>query len=154
MKNAAKKWGLTILGWVLLVVGVAALPLPGPGAMIILAAMFVLATQYEWAERRLERVKAWALKGATDSVKSWPRILASLVGVAWLLGLGIYWGVRPPAPDWWPLVEEYWLVGGWGTGSTLIFSGLVAAGLLVFSFVRLREADDEQGRSRLDNAAT
>ena len=155
MKSAAKKWGLTILGWVLLVVGIAALPLPGPGAMIILAAMFVLATQYEWAERRLDRVKEWALKGATDSVKSWPRILASLLGVAWLIGLGIYWGIRPPAPDWWPLAEKYWLIGGWGTGSTLIFSGLVAGGLLVYSFVKLREPEDEpQGRSRLDSAAT
>lgn len=155
MKRAAKKWGLTILGWLLLVVGIAALPLPGPGAMIILAAMFVLATQYEWAERRLDRVKEWALKGATDSVKSWPRILASLLGVAWLIGLGIYWGIRPPAPDWWPLAEKYWLIGGWGTGSTLIFSGLVAGGLLVYSFVKLREPDDEpRGSSRLDSAAT
>lgn len=155
MKSAAKKWGLTILGWLLLVVGIAALPLPGPGAMIILAAMFVLATQYEWADRRLERVKEWALKGAADSVKSWPRILGSLLGVLWLVGLGIYWGIRPPAPDWWPLAEKYWLIGGWGTGSTLIFSGVVAGGLLAYSFVKLRETEDEsQVGSRLDSAAT
>lgn len=151
VKNAAKKWGLTILGWVLLVVGIAALPLPGPGAMIILAAMFVLATQYEWADRRLERVKAWAMKGAADSVRTWPRILVSVLGVVWLVGLGVYWGIRPESPGWWPIADKWWLVGGWGTGTTLIFSGLVALGLLVYSFIKLRETD---GSTSADQART
>lgn len=137
--SVVKKWGLTVLGWLLLVLGIAALPLPGPGAMIILAAMFVLATQYEWADRRLEGVKKWAMKGAADSVRTWPRILLSVLGVAWLIGFGIFWGIRPPAPDWWPLASKWWLVGGWGTGSTLIFSGVVAGALLVYSFVKLRD---------------
>ena len=153
VKNAAKKWGLTILGWVLLVVGIAALPLPGPGAMIILAAMFVLATQYEWADRRLEGVKAWAMKGAADSVRTWPRVLVSVLGVAWLIGLGIYWGIRPESPGWWPIADKWWLVGGWGTGSTLIFSGLVAGGLLVYSFVKLREKDGSGSADRASTAA-
>jgi hypothetical protein len=142
VKKAAKRWGLIILGWTLLLVGIAALPLPGPGAMIILLAMIVLATQYEWAEQRLDRVKEWAMKGAADSVRTWPRILLSLLGVAWLLGFGTYWGISPPAPEWWPLRESWWLIGGWGTGATLIFSGLVAFGLLVYSFVKLRDRDD------------
>ena len=58
MRQALKRWSLSILGWLLLLVGIAALPLPGPGAMIILLAMVVLATQYEWAARRLDGVKA------------------------------------------------------------------------------------------------
>ena len=44
--------------------------------MVILLAMVVLATQYEWADERLDKVKVWALKGAADSVKTWPRIIA------------------------------------------------------------------------------
>jgi uncharacterized protein (TIGR02611 family) len=138
VKDAAKRWSLTILGWVLLLVGIVALPLPGPGAMIILLAMIVLATQYEWAERRLDGVKRWAFQGAADTVKSWPRIAASTFGVLWLVGFGILWCVRPAAPDWWPLRDSWWLIGGWGTGATLIFSGLVAGGLLVYSFLTLR----------------
>ncbi|ROR90535.1 PGPGW domain-containing protein [Nocardioides aurantiacus] len=140
MKEAVKGLGLKVLGWVLLVAGIILMPAPGPGAMVILLAMVVLATQYEWADKRLDKVKVWALKGAADSVKTWPRIIASLLGVAWLVGLGIFWGMRPPAPDWWPLRESWWLIGGWGTGSTLIFSGVVAFGLLVYSFVKLRGA--------------
>jgi hypothetical protein len=141
VKKAAKRWTLVILGWLLLLIGIAALPLPGPGAMIILLAMFVLATQYEWADRRLERVKAWALRGAADSVRSWPRVVLSLFGVLWLIGFGVLWWVHPPAPSWWPLADHWWLVGGWGTGVTLIFSGVVAFGLLVYSFVKLRDPD-------------
>ena len=140
MNETVKGLGLKIFGWLLLLVGIAALPLPGPGAMIILGAMFVLATQYEWADKRLDRVKVWALKGAADSVKTWPRIALSLLGVVWLVGLGIFWGIRPDAPGWWPLRESWWLIGGWGTGATLIFSGVVALALLVYSFVKLRGA--------------
>jgi hypothetical protein len=157
VKQAAKRWSLMVLGWLLLLVGIAALPLPGPGAMIILLAMFVLATQYEWAERRLERVKEWALKGAADSVRSWPRIALSLFGVAWLIGFGVLWCVHPSAPSWWPIADRWWLVGGWGTGATLIFSGVVAGGLLVYSFVKLRDPDSpdpgKQAEQRYDAPA-
>ena len=139
MKQAAKRWSLIALGWTLLLIGIAALPLPGPGAMIILLAMFVLATQYDWAEKRLDRVKEWALKGAADSVKTWPRILLSLFGVVWLVGFGVLWCLHPEAPDWWPLRDGWWLIGGWGTGATLIFSGLVALALLIYSFAKLRD---------------
>lgn len=133
-----KGWALKALGWVLLVVGIVALPLPGPGAMIMLLAMVVLATQYEWAERRLERVRDWAMKGAADSVKTWPRIALSLAGVAWLVGVGTLWLLQPPVPSWWPVDDGWWLLGGWPTGATLVFSGVVAFGLLVYSFVKLR----------------
>jgi uncharacterized protein (TIGR02611 family) len=150
VKQAVKRWSLRILGWVLLLVGIAALPLPGPGAMIILLAMVVLATQYEWAERRLDGVKEWAFSGAADTVRSWPRIVASTLGVLWLVGFGILWCVRPPAPDWWPLRDSWWLIGGWGTGATLIFSGLVAFGLLGYSFVELRERGEAAGPGRAE----
>ena len=145
MRQAVKRWSLMILGWLLLLVGIVALPLPGPGAMIILLAMIVLATQYEWAERRLDGVKRWALQGAADTVRSWQRIALSLFGVAWLLGFGVLWCVRPAAPDWWPLRTSWWLIGGWGTGATLIFSGLVALGLLGYSFARLRGPGEAPG---------
>ena len=105
--------------------------------------MALLATQYEWAERRLEPVKKAALRGAADSVKTWPRILLSWWR-AWLIGFGIFWIVHPPAPSWWPIDDKWWLFGGWGTGCTLIFSGIVAGGLLVYSYRNFREIKDAQ----------
>jgi uncharacterized protein (TIGR02611 family) len=141
VKQAAKRWSLIVLGWVLLIVGIIALPLPGPGALIIFLAMIVLATQYDWAEERLDKVRDWALRGAADSVRTWPRIVLSIFGVAWLIGFGVLWCAHPEAPDWWPWRDSWWLLGGWGTGATLIFSGLAALSLLVYSFIKLRDPD-------------
>lgn len=145
MKHAAKGLALKTLGWILLPVGVAMMPLPGPGAMVVLLAMFVLATQYEWAEKRLDQVKEWALQGAADSVRTWPRIAVSVVGVVWLWSVGIVWGVGPDAPSWWPVDEKWWLVGGWATGITLIASGFVAGALIIYSYLNLRDTGEDNG---------
>lgn len=141
MKRAAKRVAVVTTGWVLLVVGIAAMPLPGPGLLITFGAVALLATQYEWAERRLDPVKDAAMRAAADSVKSPLRIVLSTIGVIWLVGVGVVWGLHPPAPGWWPLEEKWWLFGGWGTASTMIFSGFVAAALLVYSYRHFRDAE-------------
>jgi hypothetical protein len=53
----------------------------------------------------------------------------------------VLWVLQPPVPSLWPVADGWWLVGGWGTGATLVFSGLVAFGLLVYSFLTLRDPD-------------
>ena len=106
--------------------GIAALVLPGPGLLALFAGLVLLSQQYTWAERRVEPVKERALKAAAEGVETWPRILLSLLGVLWLIGTGIVWAVRPPAPGWWPVAERWWLLGGWAAGVTLIVSGLLA----------------------------
>ena len=57
MTGAAKRIGLEILGWVLLLLGMAAIFLPGPGLLGIFAGLALLSQQYEWAERRVEPVR-------------------------------------------------------------------------------------------------
>ncbi len=138
MKSTAKRVLVEGLGWLLVLVGIAALILPGPGLLALFAGVALLATQYEWAERRLEPVKRAALRTASDSVKTWPRILMSALGVAWLIGLGIYWGSSPGSPYWWPIDDRWWLMGGWGTGATLIGSGVIAGAMIGYSFVTFR----------------
>lgn len=142
---ALKALVLEIVGWVLVLAGVAALALPGPGLLLLFGGLVVLSQRYTWAERRVEPVKRQALKAASDGVQTWPRILASLLGVAWVIGVGVFWGLRPPAPSWWPLRDSWWLIGGWGTGATLIASGIFALGLLVFSYRRFRGHPWEPG---------
>lgn len=132
-------------GWLLVIVGLAAMVLPGPGLLALFAGMAMLATQYEWADRRLAPIRKAALRGAADSVRTWLRILLSLVGVCLLLGLGVYWGISAAAPAWWPVADRWWLVGGWGTGTTLIASGAIAFAMLVYSFLNFRDPDDEEG---------
>lgn len=148
MKSAAKRVVVEALGWILVLVGIAALVLPGPGLLALFAGVALLATQHEWAERRVEPVKKAALRGAADSVKTWARIAMSAFGVAWLIGLGIVWGLRPASPSWWPFDDKWWLVGGWGTGGTLIGSGILAGAMLVYSYLHFREIKDDQHAER------
>ena len=138
--NKGKRILLQGAGWTLVLVGLAALVLPGPGLLSLFAGMAILATQYEWADRHLDPVEKAALRGAESSVKTWPRILLAAFGAFLVIGLGIYWGLGPTAPSWWPIGDKWWLMGGWGTGASLIGSGLIALGLLVYSYLHFRDA--------------
>ena len=134
--RAAKRAVLEGLGWLLVVVGVAALVLPGPGLLTLFAGLALLSQQYRWAERRVEPVKRRALKGAAEGVETWPRILASALGVLVLLGCGVLWVWSPPVPPWWPFPDSLWLPGGLWTGVTQVASALIAAALIVYSYRR------------------
>jgi uncharacterized protein (TIGR02611 family) len=55
-----KTIGITIAGGVLILAGVAMLVLPGPGLLVIIGGLAILATQYAWAQRALEKARARA----------------------------------------------------------------------------------------------
>lgn len=142
MKGTAKRLALETLGWLLLVVGIAALVLPGPGLLGVFAGLALLSQQYDWAERRTEPVKLRALKAAAEGVATPLRLLVSVAGVFVLMGFGVLWSVRPPAPDWWPFGDAWWLPGGLGTGLTQIISGFIALSLIGYSYHRFRGHPD------------
>jgi len=142
--KAVRRLVLEIVGWILVVGGIAALVLPGPGLLMVVGGLAILSEQYEWAERRLEPVKVVAYKAAADGVQTWPRIIASCSGALAIAAVGIYWGIRPDAPGWWPLRESWWLIGGWGTGATLILSALIALAFIVYSFRTFRGVPDPE----------
>ncbi|MEV7398445.1 PGPGW domain-containing protein [Aeromicrobium sp. NPDC092404] len=143
--RAVRRLVLEIVGWVLVAGGIAALVLPGPGLLLLVAGLAVLSEQYEWAERRLEPVKVMAYKAAADGVQTWPRIIASCTGALALAAVGVVWGIRPDPPAWWSLDDDWWLLGGWGTGATLILSACIALGFIVYSFRTFRGVEDPEG---------
>jgi uncharacterized protein (TIGR02611 family) len=145
--SRARRIALEALGWVLLVAGGAALILPGPGLLGVFAGLAILSQQYEWAERRVRPIEEMALKSAAQSVQTWPRILTSVMGALGLAAVGVFWGIRPDAPDWWPLADRWWLLGGWGTGGTLIASALIALATIVYSFKRFRGVPDPEAEA-------
>lgn len=163
MAGAGKRLLLETVGWLLLLAGLAAVFLPGPGLLGIFAGLALLSQQYEWAARWVEPVKLRALKGAAEGVETWPRIVASLVGVAVLVGCGVLWIMDPPAPPWWPVPEAWWLPGALWTGVTQIASAFIAVALIIYSFRRfhddptavedLARAIEESDRSRRRRAA-
>lgn len=133
-----KRTGIEVAGWLLIAFGLAALVLPGPGLLALVAGLALLSLRYRWAERFLHPVKAKAFEAAAKGVQTGPRIGASITGALAIMTVGVTWGVGPGIPRWWPFDDEFWLPGGWGTGAGLILSGLIALGLIVYSCRRFR----------------
>lgn len=53
----SKRIAVAVIGAVLVVAGLAMLVLPGPGIVVVLAGLAVLATEFVWAERALTYTK-------------------------------------------------------------------------------------------------
>ncbi len=147
MRGAAKRVAVETAGWILVVAGIAALILPGPGLLMLAGGLAILSQQYEWAERRMRPVELRAKKAAADGVQTVPRIVMSTLFALGLVALGVLWLVDPAAPSWWPVRESWWLIGGWATGSTLIASGVIALALIVWSIKQFRGVDDPQAKA-------
>lgn len=62
-----KRVGVTIVGFAVLVAGVALLVLPGPGWLLIFIGLGILSTEYVWAQRMLTAAKRRA-EEAKDKV--------------------------------------------------------------------------------------
>lgn len=155
MKGAAKRVVLEGVGWLLVIAGVAALILPGPGLLMVFGGLAILSQQYEWAERRLAPIKFRALKGAAESVETVPRTVASVTGALLLFVAGAVWIWSPPTPGWWPFSDAWWLPGGLATAATQIASGAIALALVVYSYRRFHGDPDaishlEAERERAD----
>ena len=157
MTGSARRHLIGAAGFLIVLVGLAAIPLPGPGWMLLYAGVKVLATQYDWAERWLDPVELRALKGAAEAVETPLRVVLSSIFIAGIGAFGVLWIVGPAAPGWWPLADKWWLAGRDWTGVTLLVSCVLALALLVYSFRRffgkpeavralskeLEEADEE-----------
>lgn len=139
---STRKLAVTVVGTVLLLAGVAALVLPGPGLLLLLAGLVVLATEFDWAAKRVDTVRARAFDVSAAGVATWPRIVLSTLGGCALVAVGVFWWMDPR-------IAEVWILGpalpfgGWTTGSVLVLSGLVALGLIVYSIQRFRLRGDE-----------
>ena len=107
--NHPYRIGVGIVGGLVVALGIVAIPLPGPGWLIVIAGLFVLATEFVWAERLLEftkrHVKAW-----TDWVTDqpvWVRVLIGVATAAFVYGVLVVTlhlaGVPGWLPGWVPL---------------------------------------------------
>lgn len=133
-----RRSGIEAAGWLLMAAGVAALVLPGPGLLAIVAGLSLLSLRYGWAKRLVLPIKKKVFKAAAHGVKTRPRIAMSCLGGVLVIAVGLLWGLDPAAPAWWPIADRWWLIGGWGTGSTLMGSGVAALVLIVYSVRRFR----------------
>ena len=129
--QVAKRFAVTIVGFLLLGLGAAMMVLPGPGILVIVAGLAVLATEYVWARRLLVRAKSEAEKVSEAAVASPARTAGTVLFAVALGGLGIAMLVARELdlPFWGPV-----------TGGILLVTALI---LLVTTYLTYRSAHGE-----------
>lgn len=64
IKQKARRVGIAVVGGIVLMLGIIAIPYPGPGWLIVFAGLAILATEFIWARDVLARVRrvydAWS----------------------------------------------------------------------------------------------
>jgi uncharacterized protein (TIGR02611 family) len=107
--NSTYRLVVGILGGLVVAFGLVTIPLPGPGWLTVIAGLFLLATEFTWAERLLDftrhHVKRW-----TDWVGArpiWVRVLLAVLTAAFVYGVVVValhlTGVPHWVPGWVPL---------------------------------------------------
>ncbi|MCD9196801.1 PGPGW domain-containing protein [Aeromicrobium wangtongii] len=145
-----RRTGSEVLGWLLVPVGIVMMPAPGPGTLVLVAGLALLARHYVWAQRLLVPLERAAIEAAKFGVATLPRILLSLLGVVWLVALGFIWWIKPNIPEFDVLgigVGPELPAAGWGTALGLWTSAVAALGLLVYSIVKWREPRSARRRA-------
>jgi uncharacterized protein (TIGR02611 family) len=107
--NHVYRIGVGLVGGLIVALGLAAIPLPGPGWLIVFAGLFVLASEFPWAEQVLEftkkQVTRWTDWVGAQSV--WVRVLIGLATAAFVYGVLVLilhvLGVPGWVPGWVPL---------------------------------------------------
>lgn len=138
MASWFQRTGSEVLGWTLVLLGLALLVLPGPGMLALVAGVALLAPHYAWARRILDPLHDRAVEAAKQGVSTKSRVLAGVASVVWLLGLGLAWLLAPPIPEFsvWGWDVGPGLPGGRAAGFGLISSGIAGGALLAYSVMR------------------
>jgi len=122
---------VTVVGFAVVGLGIIAIPLPGPGFLIVVAGLAILATEYVWARNALEKAKGRAAQAAEQATASPLRTALTIAFAIAMVGVGIALAV----------VERLPLSGYW-TGVSLILGGLV---LLTTTYLQRRNAATLEG---------
>ncbi|MDK3258416.1 TIGR02611 family protein [Blastococcus capsensis] len=108
--NHGYRVGVGVVGGLVVAVGLATIPLPGPGWLTVIAGLFVLATEFTWAERLLEftkhHVKRWTDWLAGRPV--WLRLLLTMTTAAFVYGVLVVTLHMTGVPDWVPGWVPLW----------------------------------------------
>jgi len=125
-----RRIAVTVVGTVILAVGVVLLVAPGPGLVVIALALAVFAIEYQWARRNLaavqERARSAALKAAASRVATASAVLFGIGAIG--LGLVVIFTDLLP-----------W--SGVGTGVGAAVGGLTVLLTVVYGVREMRNAE-------------
>jgi hypothetical protein len=138
MSRWFRRTGGEVLGWALVVIGLVLLVLPGPGTLLLLAGVALLAPHYAWARRAMDHLHDAAVEAAHKGVQTKPRIAWSALSAGSLIALGVVWMLEPAIPKFslWAVDIGPSLPGGRAAGVGLALSGIIAVAALAYSIHR------------------
>lgn len=126
---------VTVVGFVVLLVGVVMIVAPGPGFLVIALGLLILGVEYEWARRRFQRAKVQA---QTLADRAAANRLSTVLTVLFALGAIALGGV---------LALTQLLPGsGAATGGSIAFAGVVILATVIYSLVQRRKLMSAQAR--------
>lgn len=138
-----KRSAVTLVGVCLVLGGIALMPLPGPGIVVVVAGLAVLATEYVWARRLLRRAKAEAERAQEEAVASPARIATTVLSALAVCGVGITMLVVEDVhwPIWDSLIDYVWSPT---TGAVVVVTSLIPLVTTAVSLRSSREKQDER----------
>jgi hypothetical protein len=127
----ARRVLISVVGLIVVGLGVAMLVLPGPGLIVVALGFFILGVEFDWASRRFDLVWDKAQQAARLAVSRRWSLAGSILSALALMAAGIVWGISEDLP-----------AAGWSVGGSLVLSGLLALGTLAFSVREGRRAQN------------
>jgi len=88
--RSGKRIAVTIVGFAVLIAGGVMLITPGPGVLVILLGLGILATEWAWAERMLDRAKEGGKVVLDQATASPARIVLSVILTLGGIAAGIW----------------------------------------------------------------
>lgn len=130
---------ITVVGLLIVLGGIALMVLPGPGILLVVVGLAVLATEYAWARNLLGTAKEKAVKAQEEAVASPWRTGATVLFALGMIGTGVAMMVVDDVawPVWDGLLDSFWKPL---TGGIVIVTSVI---LLTTTALALRDARSE-----------
>jgi uncharacterized protein (TIGR02611 family) len=124
----ARKIGIAIGGGLILAAGLAMIPLPGPGWLVVVLGLWVLSLEFAWAQRMLDPIQDRVIAGAHAAASNaWGTALSVLSGLG-VIAAGIVWATWDTLP-----------LSSWFTGGSVAASGVLALITIAWSVQDLKK---------------
>ena len=91
ISRSGKRIAVTVVGFAVLLAGIVMMVTPGPGIVVILAGLAILASEWAWAERALDKAKESGKVVLDQATASPLRIAFSVLLTLGGIALGLYW---------------------------------------------------------------
>lgn len=100
-----------VIGVVFVVLGLLLVPLPGPGWLVVIFGLVILASEFAWAHRLVEHLKA-RIRAWNDWVMARHLLVRALIALATAaFVIGVLWCALKlmGIPPWFPRTVQEWL---------------------------------------------